>query len=83
VFYGESMFSRRTDGSKVALTYLARQLDRWRFVVIDCQMATGHLASLGAREIPRDDFLRYVRTGAAQPGVGAPWRLDDDLVADL
>ena len=83
VFYGESMFSRRTDGSKVALTYLARQLDRWSFVVIDCQMATGHLASLGAREIPRDDFLRYVRTGAAQPGVGAPWRLDDDLVADL
>ena len=83
VFYGESMFSRRSDGSKVALTYLARQLDRWKFVVIDCQMATGHLASLGAREIPRDDFLRYVRTGTAQPAVGGPWRLDDDLMTDL
>jgi len=83
VFYGESMFSRRSDGSKVALTYLARQLDRWRFVVIDCQMATGHLASLGAREIPRDDFLRYVRTATAQPAVGGPWRLDDDLMTDL
>jgi len=83
VFYGESMFSRRSDGSKVALTYLARQLERWRFVVIDCQMATGHLASLGAREIPRDDFLRYVRTGTAQPGIRAPWRLDDDLMSDL
>ena len=66
------MFSRRTDGSKVALAHLARQLDRWRFLVIDCQMATGHLASLGAREIPRDDFLRYVRTGTAQPGIERP-----------
>lgn len=83
VFYGESMFSRRTDGSKAALTYLARQLDRWRFAVIDCQMATGHLASLGAREIPRDDFLRYVRAGTAQPAVGGPWRLDDDLMTGL
>jgi leucyl/phenylalanyl-tRNA--protein transferase len=83
VFYGESMFSRHTDGSKVALTYLARQLERWRFVVIDCQMATGHLASLGAHEIPRDDFLRFVRVGIAQPGVRGPWRVDEDLIADL
>src|SRR5262249_60998638 len=83
VFYGESMFSRRSNGSKVALTHLARQLDRWKFVVIDCQMATGHLASLGAREIPRDDFLRYVRTGTAQPGMAAPWRFDDDLMTGL
>jgi leucyl/phenylalanyl-tRNA--protein transferase len=83
VFYGESMFSRRSDGSKVALAYLARQLERWKFVVIDCQMATGHLASLGAREIPRDDFLRFVRIGTAQPSIRAPWCLDDDLVSDL
>src|SRR4030095_14948732 len=83
VFYGESMFSRRSDGSKVALTYLARQLDRWRFVVIACQRAKGRLASLGAREIPRDDFLRFVRTGTTQPGVRAPWHFDDDLMSDL
>lgn len=83
VFYGESMFSRRSDGSKVALAHLARQLDRWRFLAIDCQMATGHLASLGAREIPRDDFLRFVRIGTVQPGVGAPWLLDDDLMVGL
>jgi len=83
VFYGESMFSRRSDGSKVAFAYLARQLERWRFVLIDCQMATGHLASLGAREIPRDEFLRSVRTGTAQRGVLVPWRLDADLMADL
>lgn len=83
VFYGESMFSRRTNASKVALAYMTRQLERWKFVVIDCQMATGHLASLGAREIPRDDFVRRVRTGAAQPAVPAPWRIDEDLMAAL
>jgi Leu/Phe-tRNA-protein transferase len=46
-------------------------------------MATGHLASLGAREIPRDDFLRFVRIGTSQPGIGGPWRFDDDLMTDL
>ena len=83
VFYGESMFSRRSDASKVALAYLARQLDRWNFRLIDCQMATRHLASLGAREIARDEFLRRVHGGAVQPGVAAPWRIDDDLMTDL
>jgi leucyl/phenylalanyl-tRNA--protein transferase len=83
VFYGESMFSRRSDASKVALAYLARQLERWKFVLIDCQMATGHLASLGAREIPRDDFLRGVRAGTVQPGVSAPWQIEPDLMNGL
>ena len=83
VFYGESMFSRRSEASKVALAYLARQLDRWNFVLIDCQMATCHLASLGAREIARDEFLRRVHAGAVQPGVAAPWRIDDDVMIDL
>jgi leucyl/phenylalanyl-tRNA--protein transferase len=83
VFYGESMFSRTSNASKVALAYLARQLERWRFVVIDCQMATGHLASLGAREIPRVEFLRGVRAGTAEQGVPAPWQLDADLMTGL
>jgi leucyl/phenylalanyl-tRNA--protein transferase len=83
VFYGESMFSRRSNASKVALAYLARQLERWTFVVIDCQMATGHLASLGAREIPRAEFLRGVRAGTTEPGVPAPWELDGDLMTGL
>jgi len=83
VFYGESMFSGRSNASKVALAYLARQLERWKFVVIDCQMATGHLASLGAREIPRAEFLRGVRAGTAEPGVPAPWELDGDLMTGL
>jgi leucyl/phenylalanyl-tRNA---protein transferase len=83
VFYGESMFSRASNASKVALSFLARQLERWSFVVIDCQMTTRHLASLGAREIPRSAFLREVRTGVKQPPVPAPWQLDPDLAGAL
>jgi leucyl/phenylalanyl-tRNA--protein transferase len=57
MFYGESMFSHRTDASKIALAHLARQLERWNFGLIDCQMYTPHLSSLGAREIPRSEFV--------------------------
>jgi leucyl/phenylalanyl-tRNA--protein transferase len=57
MFFGESMFSRRTDASKIALAHLARQLERWNFGLIDCQMYTPHLSSLGAREIPRAEFV--------------------------
>jgi leucyl/phenylalanyl-tRNA--protein transferase len=57
MFYGESMFSRRTDASKVAFAHLVRYLVTHQFGMIDCQMYTDHLASLGGREIPRDSFL--------------------------
>ncbi len=53
VFFGESMFSRMSDASKVALVYLSR-LD---FSLIDCQVSSGHLARLGARDIPRREFI--------------------------
>jgi leucyl/phenylalanyl-tRNA--protein transferase len=79
MFFGESMFSWRSDASKVALVLLARQLARWDFAIIDCQMSTDHLASLGAREIARTSFLRQVRELVRQPPVGSPWRLDQDL----
>ena len=48
MFYGESMFSRRTDASKIAMVRLAAQLERWEFPLIDCQLETDHLVSLGA-----------------------------------
>lgn len=83
VFYGESMFSHRSDASKVALAHLVRQLERWNFVLIDCQMATEHLASFGAREIPRIDFMGSVRAAVVQPGIPAPWRIDADLMTRL
>jgi leucyl/phenylalanyl-tRNA--protein transferase len=56
MFYGESMFMRRRDASKIALVQLVRQLATRGFGMIDCQMRTGHLASLGGREIPRTEF---------------------------
>jgi leucyl/phenylalanyl-tRNA---protein transferase len=58
MFYGESMFSRATDASKVALVTLVAELKARGFPLIDCQMYTALLASLGAREIPRRSFLR-------------------------
>ena len=79
MFYGESMFSRATDASKVALAHLARQLERWRFGMIDCQMQTSHLESLGARTISRRDFLLVLSELINYPVPTGPWRLDDDL----
>ena len=60
MFYGESMFSRATDASKVALFHLTEFLKKRGFPLIDCQMHTPLLASLGAREIPRRTFLRQL-----------------------
>ena len=78
-FFGESMFTLRTDASKVALVALVRQLRQWRFGIIDCQMKTAHLASFGAREIARADFTRRLRELVNCEPVPAPWRLDPAL----
>ena len=60
MFYGESMFSTETDASKVALVGLVEELRRRDLPLIDCQQRTPLLASLGAREIPRREFLRLL-----------------------
>ena len=60
-FYGESMFSRQRDASKIALAHLCVHLQRCGFGIIDCQMETKHLASLGARPIPRSEFVALLR----------------------
>ena len=60
MFYGESMFSRATDASKVALVGLVEELRARGFPLVDCQVRTPLLASLGAREIPRRSFLREI-----------------------
>ena len=80
MFYGESMFSRQTDASKIALVCLVRQIERWGFELVDCQMSTPHLATLGAREMPRAEFTRHVGRLVRQPGVPAPWARDPDLL---
>ena len=61
MFYGESMFARVTDGSKIALAYLVAFLRSHGVTMIDCQQETGHLASLGAAPISRAAFLEHVR----------------------
>lgn len=72
--FGESMFSRRSNGSKMALTALVAACQFWGVEAVDCQQNTSHLASLGAREMPRHEFLQIVRRNAAQPAPG--WTLD-------
>ena len=56
-FFGESMFSRRTDASKVALAWLVARLKVGNFTLLDCQFMTEHLASLGAISIPRETYV--------------------------
>jgi leucyl/phenylalanyl-tRNA--protein transferase len=58
VFFGESMFARERDASKVALVRLCRWLLAWGYELLDCQVHTDHLASLGARDMPREEFAR-------------------------
>ena len=59
-FYGESMFSNRTNGSKIAMLALCQILHREDFTFLDCQLMTRHLTSLGAIALPRPEFLRYI-----------------------
>ena len=75
MFYGESMFSHVSDASKIALAHLAHYLDVQGFGLIDCQMNTSHLASLGAREIPRAAFVARLQELTANATHGR-WPLD-------
>jgi leucyl/phenylalanyl-tRNA--protein transferase len=77
MFYGESMFSWRSDASKIAVAHLARYLERLGFGMVDCQMHTAHLASLGAREIPRDDFIARLDALVAAGSAPGPWPAAD------
>lgn len=76
MFFGESMFSRRTDASKIALVHLVRALEAGGFGMIDCQMRTDHLASLGAREIPRREFSARLAELVHSDGVPSRWQRD-------
>ncbi|MBO4120859.1 leucyl/phenylalanyl-tRNA--protein transferase [Cupriavidus gilardii] len=79
MFYGESMFARRTDASKIALAGLCAFLAGHGVTMIDCQQETEHLASLGARPIPRSEFVAHLRTATAQPQI-VPWRFDKSVL---
>ncbi len=77
VFFGESMFSSAPDASKIAFVHLVRQLAQWKFAVIDCQVKTAHLASFGAREIPRAAFNRLLDIGVEETGYNDKWHFSN------
>ena len=82
VFFGESMFSRQTDASKVAFVSLVNQLSQWGFVMIDCQLHSQHLESLGAKTIDRETFTRLLDQHCEKPGHTGSWNtglLNTDL----
>lgn len=72
LLFGESMFSRTDNASKVGFATLVSKLCEWRFVLIDCQMPTQHLHSFGARAIPRSEFAAYLQRYLDQPS-SANW----------
>jgi len=76
-FFGESMFHRRTDASKVALAILVEKLQAWNFHFIDAQMTTDHLLRLGAAEMPRRIFLKRLQSALRHPTKRGKWRIDN------
>lgn len=77
MFFGESMFTRATDASKVALVALVDKLRRDGFELIDCQQQTRHLASFGARPIPRRDFVQRLAELIGLRQSGSNWRVEN------
>jgi leucyl/phenylalanyl-tRNA--protein transferase len=80
MFCGESMFARRTDASKIALSYLVHFLRQNNVPMIDCQQETPHLGSLGAIPVPRQEFLHRLKEAISQPPIlkwDPPLRLFD------
>jgi len=75
IFFGESMFSTKTNASKVAFCYLAAQLKAWNFSLIDCQLHSNHLQSMGAHEITRKEFQQFLQDNPspATPAQSTKW----------
>lgn len=73
-FFGESMFARRSDASKVALAHLVSQLARWDFHFLDCQVYTENMERFGARPWRRADFLKALALALEVPTRRGPWR---------
>jgi leucyl/phenylalanyl-tRNA--protein transferase len=72
-FFGESMFTRVTDASKIAFVHSVRMLGENGYRLIDCQVYSDHLARFGAQEIPRSRFLRELDRALAEPEPAGPW----------
>lgn len=74
VFFGESMFHRKTDASKVAFVHLVSQLQNWGYELIDCQVSSDHLLSLGAQQIPRNQFSNLLGQFCDQAASSSAWQ---------
>ncbi|MFW5453697.1 leucyl/phenylalanyl-tRNA--protein transferase [Thioalkalivibrio sulfidiphilus] len=79
MFYGESMFSRVSDASKVALVTLCRHLEHWGYPLIDSQTPSAHLARMGARPMPRNEFRQWLDRLCDQPPHPEPWQVEPGL----
>jgi leucyl/phenylalanyl-tRNA--protein transferase len=80
-FFGESMFSRADDASKIAFTASVRQLAAWKIDLIDCQVHTEHLDRFGAYEVPRARYLEMLHVALDEPTRRGKWSFDLDLDA--
>jgi leucyl/phenylalanyl-tRNA--protein transferase len=74
-FFGESMFSLETNASKVLMVHLARQLTEWGYQLMDCQVESDHLLTMGARSIPRAEFLSILRASVDRKPGTSDWHL--------
>ena len=79
VFFGESMFSKVSNASKFAFVFLSNQLEKWGYELIDCQVYTSHLESLGAYMVPRDQFITFLEQHAIDKNKNKKWNIDHDL----
>lgn len=80
MFFGESMFSHKRDASKLALVGLCKHLAHWGWPLIDCQMETDHLTSMGATTLKRDDFETQLRQHTQTPISPKNWQFNPDYL---
>jgi leucyl/phenylalanyl-tRNA--protein transferase len=80
-FFGESMFARAPDASKIAFVASVRQLDAWKIGLIDCQVHTDHLERFGAYEVPRLEYLQMLARALDEPTRRGAWKFELDLDA--
>lgn len=79
VFFGESMFSRRNNASKIALLNLCKKLIAWGYELIDCQVYSEHLKSLGADEIPRSEFSQLLSEFCSTQSSADSWQIESNI----
>jgi leucyl/phenylalanyl-tRNA--protein transferase len=80
-FFGESMFAKASDASKIAFCACVRQLDSWGIGLIDCQVHTEHLERFGGYEVPRQGYMELLKRALDEPTKRGKWAFDIDLEA--